>query len=628
MGRIPEEDIEKVRDATDVVQVVGETVMLKQKGRLWWGLCPFHNEKTPSFKVDPSTGLWHCFGCGEGGDVFGFLMKRESLEFPDAVRELADVANIELHETGGAVPKSERDRLVEVCEAAVAFYHGVLTTSRDPRAQEARTYLAERGFGIDVAKRFELGFAPDARAALTQTLTKRGFTRKELLDANLSLETDGGRLKDRFFGRVMFPIRDLRGRAVAFGGRVVGEGEPKYLNSNETAVFHKSSTLYALDRAKNPIVTEGTAVVVEGYTDVIAMYEAGLRHAVATLGTALTAQHVKTLSRFADKVVYLFDGDEAGRRAAARAAEFLEWQATPEKRVGRVELLVAVVPEGMDPADYVARKGADDMHAVIEEAEPLLRFVLDRRLNAHDLATPEGRSRALADAAGVLAGLKGSLLGHDYAIFVADRLGVEYETVQGEMMRARPDVSLEDSPEEGTGSGEGGADAVTDPERRTEVEALRLVATCAGVRDEARVLLDEGLVRSPEIREAIRVVLEAGGAEGGALYERLRVSHPEAAKLVSGFLVEEEGIGTDECLAALRGIDDRLQEFGLRRQITRLRARLEEMDPEEDRADYDALFREIALLQRQMKAGGLVRPASDDPEDRYQRDTEGEEEDG
>jgi len=262
-----------------------------------------------------------------------------------------------------------------------------------PRAAQARDYLAGRGFGSDVAKRWSLGYAPHGRDSLVRHLLDAGFTRDELGDAGLAL-ADGASLKDRFFSRIIFPINDLHGRTIAFGGRVVGAGEPKYLNSPETPVFHKSATLYGLDRARNEIVSSGTAVVVEGYTDVIALHEAGIRMAVATLGTALTSQHVKLLGRFGTRVVYLFDGDEAGQRAALRASEFLDWGITAEAGSSRLELEVAIIPGGKDPAEFVTTGGAEAMAGVIKSAQPLLRFTIDRRLEEHDLSTPRPQRRA------------------------------------------------------------------------------------------------------------------------------------------------------------------------------------------------------------------------------------------
>ncbi|MDP2400393.1 MAG: DNA primase, partial [Actinomycetota bacterium] len=372
-----------------------------------------------------------------GGDAFGYVMRSENLEFPDSVRTLAERARIEITETGSTLPRGHRDRLMAASDEAAKFYHRTLMTSRDPKASEAREYLKRRGFGSEVARRFEIGWAP-GRGLLVAHLTTSGFTAEELVSANLAWKSDGGGLKDRFYDRVMFPIRDVTGRAVAFGGRVLGDGEPKYLNTSETPVFSKSRNLYAIDRAKNEIVKAGQAVVVEGYTDVIALHEAGVSNAVATLGTALTRQHVKMLGRFASRIVYLFDADEAGQRAAERAVEFIDVSVAPAPGASAVELAVATIPEAKDPADYVAAQGADAMRTVIGEAVPLMEFVLGRRMAAHDTTTPEGRARALADAASILATVRGTLLAQDYTNYVADRLLTDFATVESAVNRARP----------------------------------------------------------------------------------------------------------------------------------------------------------------------------------------------
>lgn len=605
MGRIPDEDIQKVRDSTDLVQLVSETVVLKQKGRLHWGLCPFHGEKTPSFKVDPGSNLWHCFGCGAGGDAFGYLMKRENLEFPDAVRELAERANIEIREEGG-MPRGERDLLVRACEAAADFFHQTLTRSGEPGPTRAREYLAARGFGSDVAKRFHLGYAPSGRDTLVRALQSQGIARDDLVRANLAVVGDGGRLKDRFFDRVMFPIADLSGHVIAFGGRVVGDGHPKYLNSQETPVFSKSHVLYALDRAKNDIVVQETAIVVEGYTDVIALHEAGIGNSVATLGTALTAQHVRLLARFAKTVVYLFDGDEAGQRAATRAGEFLEWQSTPESAAGRVDLRVAMIPDGGDPADHVAAHGADALRALVADAEPLLRFILDRRLEQHDLSSPEGRSAALRSAAGVLAGLQGSLLGHDYANHVADRLGVDIATVQNAVRQAKPEVSLKPmgTPEQPKDSSPEDASPLLEPHYRAEEELVRLAVLLPQVRPKARELLARGDVATKWLAELLSIAVDAGELTGTDLWKTVAHDSPGVAERVSAWLVEPAI--PDGAESVFDEVASKVKDFALERQIRELRHSMDGLDPVKDKAEYDDVFRRVHDLQRELKRAHKV----------------------
>ncbi|MDO9108805.1 MAG: DNA primase [Coriobacteriia bacterium] len=611
MARISDEDIQRVRDATDVVALISDSVLLKQKGRLFWGCCPFHGEKTPSFKIDPGTGLWHCFGCGAGGDAFGYLMKRENLEFPDAVRLLAERARIEIVETGEAGPsRNYKDRIMAAHDEAAEFYHKHLVSSHDEAASNAREYLKKRGFGIEVAKRWQLGYSP-GRSLLTLHLKAAGFTAEEIVDANLGLRADDGRIRDRFYERIMFPIHDISGRGVGFGGRVLGAGEPKYLNTGETPVFHKSQNLYAIDIAKNEIIKAKGAVVVEGYTDVIALHEAGIRNVVATLGTALTRKHVKLLGRFTSKVIYLFDADEAGLRAAERAAEFIDVAIAPAGATA-IDLRVAVIPEGKDPADYVAAGGADAMLAVLEASVPLMQFVLDRRMARHDVSTPEGRAGALGDAASILATIKGSLLAQDYTNRVADRLLTDYETVSRAISTARPAfIGGDDTSDAG---GPQGAllplPASDSPKARAERSLVGLVASYPELREGARKLLETGLLQDARSVALLSVVLDAGDAPGSDILASLTLRDPEAASLLSNELIGlPDGVNVR---VSANELLSKLKEFALERQIIEGKARMRSLDPVKDRAVYDELFIEISSLTMQVDRVRRCEAGTDD----------------
>ena len=398
---ITDEDKERVRQATDMLQLVGETVELRQKGHDWWGCCPFHHEKSPSFHVNPTTGLWKCFGCGEGGDVFAYVMKRESLSFPDAIRYLADRAGIELSEERGRSRRGpKRARLMDCMAEARDYYELILMRGRGEGPDAARRYLAGRGFGSDVCKRWHLGYA-GGHGALVGDLHAKGFTDQEILGDNLATSGRGG-IRDRFFDRVMFPICDEQGHPIAFGGRVLTDAKPKYLNTTDTPIFKKGKHLFAFDRAKDAMVSEGTAIVCEGYTDVISMHEAGFTNAVAALGTALTLDHVRMIERFAKRrIICMFDGDAAGQRAAERSLQFVDKTA--------LEFLCVVLPGGQDPAEFLADHGADELRKQLDGARPLVEFVFRKRLEGYDLDVPGQRAKALDDLAGVLAPLKGSL---------------------------------------------------------------------------------------------------------------------------------------------------------------------------------------------------------------------------
>ena len=489
---ISSEDIQKVRDASDIVEVFSERVPLRQRGREFWCCCPFHEEKTPSCKVDPNTQLFYCFGCHKGGDVFKFVQEIEGIEFPDAVRRLAERAHIELQETAGRGPsQGEKARLKDVCREASEFFHLQLMRGRSSEANAARMYLANRGFGGEVPKKWKLGFAP-GKGELVAHLRTRGFANKEMIDANVAVERNG-RVSDRFFNRVMFPIFDEVGDCIAFGGRVMGNDEPKYLNSQETPLFHKSRVLYGLDKAKAGITATGVAIVVEGYTDVIACHEAGVTNVVATLGTALTKQHIRSISRHASKrIVYLFDGDAAGQRAADRALEFIGESMTPEAGKRRIDLVACTLPDNLDPADFIANEGADALRAAVEEAQPLISFGIERRLAAFDTETAEGRASAVTEALAVLAPIKDSLLAKDYAIQIAGRLHLRENDVLDRLAKLKaPRVSYNDdsAPSYAAGSSASqsidASEPVPEPIQLTETEISRrsyegnLLGVCA-----------------------------------------------------------------------------------------------------------------------------------------------------
>lgn len=418
---ITDEDKERVRQATDFVTLVSETVELKPRGQDYWGCCPFHQEKSPSFKINPSTGLWHCFGaCSEGGDVFSYVMKRENLDFPDAIRYLADKAGITLSEEAHVSKGPRKNRLIECLTEAENYFHSMLMRGRGEGPEAARAYLSGRGFGAGVCKRWKLGYAP-GRGALVAHLRKCGFTTQEMVAANLAVERNG-RISDWFYDRVMFPIHDEQGRTIAFGGRITKkvENAPKYLNTRDTTVFNKGKHLFAYDVAKETIAAQSEAIICEGYTDVIAMHEAGFTNTVAALGTAFTSEHVKLIDRQrARKIICMFDGDAAGQHAAARAIKFIDKTTAA--------FLCVVLPNNQDPMEFLAESGAEKLRPILDSARPLMDFVFDATTAEFDLSVPGGRVKALEALASLLAPLKTSVLLSEYALRVSDLLHIDAE---------------------------------------------------------------------------------------------------------------------------------------------------------------------------------------------------------
>lgn len=447
MPSFSEEDIRQIREANDLVELFSERTRVQRKGRDFWCCCPFHQEKTPSCKIDSSTQTWHCFGCGEGGDIISYIEKIDGVGFVDALRFLARRANIELKESPtDRKSQSKRARLRDICRETASFYHMLLMRDKASEAQAARDYLSGRDLGGDIPKRWNLGFAPGRRKLIAH-LQSLGFTDEEMIAANVAVKSrQGYGAQDRFYDRVMFPINDVKGECIAFGGRVIGSGEPKYLNTGETPIFHKSEVLYGLDKAKTAMASTGVALIVEGYTDVIALHEAGFTNAVATLGTSLTRQHIRILSHHAkSKIIYLFDGDEAGQRAADRALEFIDSSMTPEAGIMRIDLYAATIPNNMDPAEYVKDVGAEAMQALLNDAQPLLRYGIDRRIARYDLTHPENKARAIQDAVQVLAPIKDSILANEYAVYIAGAVHVAEQTVIDQLAGVKPQRTYDET---------------------------------------------------------------------------------------------------------------------------------------------------------------------------------------
>ncbi len=424
-GRINDEDVKAVRDAVPIDAVVSEYLQLRNAGGgNLKGLCPFHDEKSPSFQVSPGKGLFHCFGCQEGGDTITFVMKVDHLSFSEAVERLAGQAGITLrYEEGGYNPahqRGERIRLVEAHKIAARFYIEQLDTG--PEADTGRKFLAERGFDQAAAAHFGVGYSPQGWDHLTRYLRGKGFTDKELLLSGLSQDGRRGPI-DRFRGRLMWPIRDIGGEVVGFGARKLYESDsgPKYLNTPDTAIYRKSQVLYGIDLAKKEIAKTSRAVVVEGYTDVMACHLAGVTTAIATCGTAFGGDHIKILRRLlmdngSARVIFTFDGDAAGQKAALRAFE--------DDQKFAAETYIAIAPDGMDPCELRLAKGDEAVADLAEPRMPLFEFALRRIVARYDLETPAGRAGALDEAAPVVARIKNSGAQHEVAVQLAGMLGI------------------------------------------------------------------------------------------------------------------------------------------------------------------------------------------------------------
>jgi DNA primase len=431
---ILDEDVQRVREAVNLREIVSEYVQLKRVGRRWVGLCPFHAEKSGSFNVNEENGLWKCFGCQKGGDSITFVREIEHLDFVGAVEWLAGRCGIGLRFTEKGEDEGRRRRgvLLDAMAKAVAWYHERLL--HGPDAGEARGYLRSRGLDGDIVRRYEIGWAPDAWDELARALR---LPDDVLVDTGLGFLNRGGRPTDAFRGRVLFPIYDATGDPVAFGGRILpGRDGPKYKNSPETSIYSKSKVLYGLNWAKTEIVHDDEAIVCEGYTDVIGFAAAGVPRAVATCGTARTEEHLRLLKRFARRVVLAFDADAAGQNAAAK---FYEW----EKKL-ELEVAVAAMPDGVDPAD-LARSDPAALQAAVKEAVPFLGFRVNRVLGGGALSSPEGRARAAETALDVIREHPSEFVRDQYVMEVADRCRLDPDTLRARLRapgaaRVREDV--------------------------------------------------------------------------------------------------------------------------------------------------------------------------------------------
>jgi DNA primase len=585
MAKIKTDDIDTLRERADIIEVISAHTHLKKSGgHTFKGLCPFHSEKTPSFTVDTAKNLFFCFGCQEGGNVYHFIQKTENLSFPEAVEWLARRVGFDLRyeemRPGEKAASSLRLRIIAANEAAAAFFSRRLLQSED--ALPARNYLGGRGFRREVATRWQLGYAP-GRDLMTKHLLQKGFTPEELTAADLARKSErDGALYDTFRNRITFPTWNLQGQVVGFGARALGDAQPKYLNTAETPVFQKSRVMYGLDRAKSAIA-RSSAVVVEGYTDVIALHEAGVTEAVATNGVALGESHFELLKKFSQRAVLMFDADEAGKGATERGFAL-------QHKLG-IEVLVAPLPPGRDPAEVAAEDGADAVRKVIDAAQPLMEFKLEQTIAKQALDTPEAKGRAVRAAAEVLGWHPDPVARHEYAFMAARRIGVDVDAVHRAISERRS----------------GGRAAAEDGERdrirrlpghvKVEREALQLLLTQAGQTATYRADLADDHFTSAARRELFHVSREAAQANASALVENLS---PEAAALFAELSVSEDG--ADEDLPArIRQVFVRLRVFRLERDIKSQRATLQDMNPLDDPKLHDELFTKLVALEAERR---------------------------
>jgi DNA primase len=627
-GRIRDEDIAAVRERSPIDEVVGQYLQLKNAGGgSLKGLCPFHEEKTPSFNVTPARGLFYCFSCAEGGDVIRFVQKIDGLSFVEAVERLAGRAGLELrYEQGGYVPgqeQSQRRRLVDAHRVAAEFYAERLGGAD---AEHARKFLASRGFEDKDAERFGVGYSPKSWEDLTRHLRGRGFTDQELITSGLAIQGNRGP-RDRFRGRLMWPIRDLSGDVIAFGARKLDPDDegPKYLNTAETPLFRKSTVLYGADLAKREIAQRRQAVIVEGYTDVMACHLAGVPTAVATCGTSFGEEHVKVLRRLimdtdgsAGEVIFTFDGDAAGQRAALRAFGLEEKFVT--------QTFVTVQPDGLDPCDVRLTHGDAAVRDLIARRVPLFEFAIKGVLGHHDLNTTEGQLAALDEAAPILGRIKDRGLRARYAVNLDRWLGLMDEEFVMARVRAHAGDSRtagsrratrpEQAQETGNGYhgpfGQKNSDQpydLADPAVALERQVLQLAVQRPGLCGPEFDALGVSAFTVPVHRAVFTLIAECGGtaAGGGSAREwaaRLREQAPNerAQAFITGLAVEPLVVAGEPDAKYADAVLARVGELAATREIAAIKARLQRMNPLEEQARFNRMYGDLIALEARRRA--------------------------
>ena len=593
-GRIRDEDVALVREKARIDEVVRDYVALKPAGGgSLKGLCPFHDERSPSFHVTPSRGMYYCFGCQEGGDVISFVQKLDHLTFAESVEKLAGRTGVTLRyaEGGAGVNRQQgqRTRLVDANKAAAEFFVERLTS---PEAQVGRAFLTERGFDAATAADFGIGFAPKSWDALTGHLRQRGFTDAELMAAGLVSQGNRG-IYDRFRGRLVWPIRDLAGDVVGFGARrrLDDDDGPKYLNTPETPLYKKSQVLYGIDRARREISKQQQVVVVEGYTDVMACHLAGVTTAVATCGTAFGSEHIKVLRRLLmddDKmkgeVVFTFDGDEAGRRAALKAFD------DDQRFVSQT--FVAVEPHGLDPCDLRQQHGDTSVRDLVERRVPLFEFAIRSTLAGYNLETAEGRVAALRDAAPIVARIKDPALRPEYVRRLAGWLGIDVQTVSravggGRGPQSEPAASGRPDPR--------------DPVAAIQREALKCALQEPALSSAWYASVEAGAYADPALRAVHEAIAAAGGPRaevfGLAWIDQVLEACPDddARSLVRGLAVEPLPVAGAVDSRFTTSVIARLLEMDASRRITDLRGRMQRLEESSD--EQTQAFADLMALE-------------------------------
>lgn len=590
-GSIPEDKIEEVRRRVDIVSMIGEYVTLKKAGRNFLGLCPFHREKTPSFTVSPDKQMFYCFGCGEGGNAVSFLMKLNHLTFPEAVRHLAGKTGVAIPERPLSRAEREHGTLAEqirrINELAAGHFERTL---QSPAGEPSREYLRKRGVEAETIGTFRIGFAPEGWSHLLDFLDRKGISAKLVEQAGLAVQRGSGKgFYDRFRGRLMIPIEDVNGHVIAFGGRVLGEGEPKYMNSPESAVYTKGNNLYGLSRTREAIRQAGFALLVEGYFDLIALWGAGIRNVVATLGTALTRSQVDLLRRYAPRVVAVFDPDEAGRKALARSMELF--------LAGNVHARAVILPDGHDPDDFVRIRGREKMQDLVAHAVPIVDYYIEEILGRR--GSLEDERDKLREAVAFLSRIGDAVERNLFIKKVSETLNVDQDVLKSEVFRVLTHAAPLPAPQKKRTARE------PDP---LELSLIHMMLECP---DRIRTIAASGVLArfaTEELRSLGEELLTAFEKEGGTIPDMFsllnKVTEGPMKTRLLGLLMRESPYQTEWMDRLIADTVRKIQRKWYRERHRFLKAKIVKAEGAGDRMMCDELLREKDRLLREEKELG------------------------
>ena len=598
MARLLDGELEEVRSRSDIISIISDYVRLKKTGRNYTGLCPFHKEKTPSFSVDPTRQLYHCFGCGEGGDVFSFIQKIDNLDFPGAVVRLAERAGYRLRYDESRQSQAyddSRKRLYEVNRLAMTEYKKILGS---PAGEKALEYLKKRGFDEATLQSFDTGFAPEGWDFISSKLINRGYRDSELLSCGLTVQSEKSRrgFYDRFRNRIIFPITDLMGNVVGFGGRAVDDQTPKYLNSPETVIYKKGNVLYNLFRAKEHIIKDDMAYVVEGYTDVIALAQIGITNCVASLGTALTIEQVRLLARFTPNISLVFDADIAGGEATKRGYDILkEYNQNLEVYAeDNINIYAITLPPDKDPADLAIGEGREAVLDVFSKPIPIMEYSIDMLLSGYDLDNPAHRIKASKAASMFISGISSRLAQDEMVKILSSRLKIKEEVLAFDVMSRAKQSSVGNVVQGGNDEDE----ILTEtPEQKLERQALHLIAI--NYEDSREILLElDPKMFAYELCRSLFVFFREYFSEDRQRelsQAFIKIVDESQKKLLNSLLFDEK---TYENKFICREVESLIKELDIKRQINYMNERMIECKQHGKNDELDGVFLRLIELEK------------------------------